>query len=98
MPVAASLLLFWYATTLALVCGPKSPSAGVIRNADCSTLTAAPLDPTLSTTLSYAAYLPVVRLAPALRPRQTGEVTMPVAASLLLFWYATTLALVWGPN
>ena len=71
-------------------------------------MTDQPLEPTFSTTLSYAAYFPVtlarhakaagrtrtvdrdtddaVRAASALRARQTGEVTMPVALSFRAFW------------
>ena len=42
-----------------MVCGPKSPSAGLIHSAACSTVTAGPVEPCRRTTLSYAPYFPV---------------------------------------
>ena len=52
-PVTVRPLAFWYSLTRVSVAGPKEPSTVSLPMAFCRALTAVPVEPRLSTTLTY---------------------------------------------
>ena len=86
MPVGAQLLALLVGHDLGLGLRAERPVGRRDPQRRLQHLDRGTLEPTFSTTLSYAAYVPVGRSASALRARQTDEVTTPVALSFLAFW------------